>query len=133
MNCHASEEAECHSLLCTVSKGGFFADQFENLANFRAHYEGTGPEIWQQTKGKLHAFVAAAGTGGTIAGISQFLKVFAFWFRFDIAYMHTYIFLRTSVDHCSIDAVLYRKRIRTFSAFLSIPLGLVYLIRSQEE
>ncbi|PKA61072.1 Cysteine synthase [Apostasia shenzhenica] len=55
-------------------KGGFFADQFENLANFRAHYEGTGPEIWEQTGGNLDAFVAAAGTGGTIAGISQYLK-----------------------------------------------------------
>lgn len=57
------------------SQGGYFADQFENLANFRAHYEGTGPEIWAQTGGKLHAFVAAAGTGGTIAGVSRFLKV----------------------------------------------------------
>lgn len=56
------------------SKGGFFADQFENLANFRAHYEGTGPEIWEQTGGNLHAFVAAAGTGGTLAGISRFLQ-----------------------------------------------------------
>ncbi|GLJ07163.1 hypothetical protein SUGI_0060170 [Cryptomeria japonica] len=56
------------------SKGGYFADQFENLANFRAHYEGTGPEIWEQTGGSLHAFVAAAGTGGTLAGISCFLK-----------------------------------------------------------
>ncbi|KAG0488921.1 hypothetical protein HPP92_007732 [Vanilla planifolia] len=55
-------------------KGGFFADQFENLANFRAHYEGTGPEIWEQTEGKLDAFVAAAGTGGTIAGVSRYLK-----------------------------------------------------------
>lgn len=55
-------------------KGGFFADQFENLANFRAHYESTGPEIWEQTGGNLHAFVAAAGTGGTLAGISCFLK-----------------------------------------------------------
>lgn len=55
-------------------KGGFFADQFENLANFRAHYEGTGPEIWDQTGGNLDAFIAAAGTGGTIAGISKFLK-----------------------------------------------------------
>uniref|UniRef100_A0A803MWH0 cysteine synthase n=1 Tax=Chenopodium quinoa TaxID=63459 RepID=A0A803MWH0_CHEQI len=54
--------------------GGFFADQFENLANFRAHCEGTGPEIWEQTEGKLHAFVAAAGTGGTLAGVSHFLK-----------------------------------------------------------
>ncbi|XP_023156539.2 cysteine synthase 2 isoform X1 [Zea mays] len=56
------------------SKGGFFADQFENLANYRAHYECTGPEIWKQTKGNLHAFVAAAGTGGTIAGVSRYLK-----------------------------------------------------------
>ncbi|KAM3743987.1 hypothetical protein ACB098_06G017700 [Castanea mollissima] len=55
-------------------KGGFFADQFENLANFRAHYEGTGPEIWDQTGGSLDAFVAAAGTGGTVAGVSRFLQ-----------------------------------------------------------
>ncbi|KAJ0751372.1 putative cysteine synthase [Helianthus annuus] len=55
-------------------EGGFFADQFENLANYRAHYEGTGPEIWEQTGGKLHAFIAAAGTGGTVAGVSRFLK-----------------------------------------------------------
>lgn len=60
-------------------KGGFFADQFENLANFRAHYEGTGPEIWKQTGGNLHSFVAAAGTGGTVAGVSRFLKVFYFY------------------------------------------------------
>lgn len=57
------------------SKGGYFADQFENMANYRAHYEWTGPEIWEQTKGSLHAFVAAAGTGGTIAGVSRYLKV----------------------------------------------------------
>lgn len=56
-------------------KGGFFADQFENMANYRAHYEWTGPEIWEQTKGNLHAFIAAAGTGGTIAGVSRCLKV----------------------------------------------------------
>lgn len=55
--------------------GGYFADQFENLANFRAHYEGTGPEIWEQVGGKLDAFVAAAGTGGTVAGVSRYLKV----------------------------------------------------------
>ncbi|KAL4566906.1 hypothetical protein LXL04_031032 [Taraxacum kok-saghyz] len=56
------------------NRGGYFADQFENVANYRAHYEGTGPEIWKQTDGKLHAFVAAAGTGGTVAGVSCFLK-----------------------------------------------------------
>ncbi|KAB2615402.1 cysteine synthase 2 [Pyrus ussuriensis x Pyrus communis] len=54
--------------------GGYFADQFENMANFRAHYEGTGPEIWEQTGGNVDAFVAAAGTGGTLAGVSRFLQ-----------------------------------------------------------
>lgn len=56
-------------------KVGFSADQFENFANFRAHYEGTGHEIWEQTSGKLDAFIAVAGTGGTVAGVSCFLKV----------------------------------------------------------
>ncbi|CAL4913276.1 unnamed protein product [Urochloa decumbens] len=73
---HVSMEMP-HSGKCdpsSDSKGGFFADQFENLANYRAHYEWTGPEIWEQTKGSLHAFVAAAGTGGTIAGVSRYLK-----------------------------------------------------------
>lgn len=71
-----SQQEECLSTSSTDYKGGFFADQFENLANYRAHYEGTGPEIWDQTGGNLHAFVAAAGTGGTLAGVSRFLKVF---------------------------------------------------------
>lgn len=63
------------SVFSNDCQGGFFADQFENLANFRAHYEGTGPEIWEQTNGNLDAFVAAAGTGGTVAGVSSFLQV----------------------------------------------------------
>lgn len=53
---------------------GFFADQFENKSNFYAHYEGTGPEIWRQTSGKLHAFVSGAGTGGTIGGVGHYIK-----------------------------------------------------------
>lgn len=53
---------------------GFFADQFENTANYLAHQESTGPEIYQQTNGKLDAFVAGAGTGGTIAGVALALK-----------------------------------------------------------
>lgn len=53
---------------------GFFADQFENRSNFDAHYNGTGPEIWRQTNSYVDAFVSGAGTGGTIAGIGQFLK-----------------------------------------------------------
>lgn len=72
--CTAEEEKE-PSLSSESVTGGFFADQFENLANYRAHYEGTGPEIWQQTHGNIDAFVAAAGTGGTLAGVSRFLQV----------------------------------------------------------
>ena len=67
-------ETQDYSFLSNC-KGGFFADQFENLANYRAHYEGTGPEIWEQTGGCIDAFIAAAGTGGTVAGVSRFLKV----------------------------------------------------------
>nr|XP_010939245.1 cysteine synthase 2 isoform X2 [Elaeis guineensis] len=74
INGHTPQQEACHPISSTDCKGGFFADQFENLANFRAHYEWTGPEIWEQTRGNLHAFVAAAGTGGTVAGISRFLK-----------------------------------------------------------
>ena len=53
---------------------GYFADQFENEANWQAHYNGTGPEIFQQCGGKVDAFVAGAGTGGTIAGVARYLK-----------------------------------------------------------
>ena len=53
---------------------GFFVDQFESDANWRAHFEGTGPEIFEQCGGLLDAFVAGAGTGGTIAGVAKFLK-----------------------------------------------------------
>ncbi len=51
-----------------------WANQFDNLANRRAHYETTGPEIWAQTDGKVDAWVAATGTGGTYAGTAMFFK-----------------------------------------------------------
>jgi cysteine synthase len=54
--------------------GAFFANQFENGSNWRAHYASTGPEIWRQTQGKIDAFVMGAGTGGTLAGVSKYLK-----------------------------------------------------------
>ena len=53
---------------------GYFADQFENEANWQAHCEGTGPEIFQQCGGEVDAFVAGAGTGGTISGVARYLK-----------------------------------------------------------
>jgi cysteine synthase len=54
--------------------GVIFADQWNNLDNRRAHYVSTGPEIWQQTDGKVDGFICAIGTGGTIAGISAYLR-----------------------------------------------------------
>jgi cysteine synthase A len=54
--------------------GWFWANQFNNLSNPAAHYKTTGPEIWEQTAGGVTAFVSAIGTGGTLAGTSQFLK-----------------------------------------------------------
>jgi cysteine synthase A len=54
--------------------GALWANQFDNLANRRAHYGSTGPEIWQQTGGRLDAWVAATGTGGTYAGVALYLK-----------------------------------------------------------
>ena len=54
--------------------GVLFADQWNNLDNRAAHYVSTGPEIWQQTDGKVDGFICAIGTGGTIAGTSSYLR-----------------------------------------------------------
>ena len=51
-----------------------FADQWNNLDNPKAHYDSTGPEIWQQTNGKIDGFICSVGTGGTLAGTSRDLK-----------------------------------------------------------
>jgi cysteine synthase A len=61
-------------LNATEPHGAIWANQFDNTANRRAHAETTGPEIWDQTEGKVDAFVAAVGSGGTIAGVSDALK-----------------------------------------------------------
>ena len=55
-------------------ENAIWANQFDNLANRRAHYETTGPEIWAQTDGKVDAWVTATGTGGTYAGVGMYLK-----------------------------------------------------------
>jgi cysteine synthase B len=58
-----------------VAKGGYvMLDQFANPDNWRAHYETTGPELWQQTNGELTHFVSSMGTTGTIMGVSRFMK-----------------------------------------------------------
>ncbi|HKU47792.1 MAG TPA: cysteine synthase A [Burkholderiales bacterium] len=54
--------------------GGFWANQWENTANRDGHYKSTGPEIWQQTEGRVDGFTCAIGTGGTLAGVSRYLK-----------------------------------------------------------
>ncbi len=54
--------------------GVLFADQWNNLDNRKAHYLSTGPEIWQQTEGKVDGFICAIGTGGTLAGVATYLR-----------------------------------------------------------
>jgi cysteine synthase A len=58
----------------TEPNGVLFADQWNNLDNPKAHYASTGPEIWQQTDGKVDGFICSVGTGGTLAGTSAYLK-----------------------------------------------------------
>ncbi|OHC71896.1 MAG: cysteine synthase A, partial [Rhodospirillales bacterium RIFCSPLOWO2_01_FULL_65_14] len=61
-------------LAATEKNGVLYANQWDNIANRRAHYEGTAPEIWEQTDRKIDGFICAIGTGGTLAGCSLFFK-----------------------------------------------------------
>ncbi|MFH4201832.1 pyridoxal-phosphate dependent enzyme, partial [Acinetobacter baumannii] len=54
----------------------FYPDQYNNPANWRAHYDGTGVEIWQQTEGRITHFLAGLGTSGTFVGTTRRLKEF---------------------------------------------------------
>jgi len=60
--------------IASEMENAIWANQFDNLANRQAHYETTGKEIWEQTDGKIDAFVTATGTGGTLAGVAMYLK-----------------------------------------------------------
>nr|OQO24619.1 hypothetical protein B0A51_09599 [Rachicladosporium sp. CCFEE 5018] len=70
----ARRRAEQHTANPDLPGRGFFADQFENTANYLAHQNTTGPEIYAQTSGSLNVFVGGAGTGGTISGVALALK-----------------------------------------------------------
>jgi cysteine synthase A len=62
------------ALARTEPNGAIWANQFDNVANRQAHVEGTGPEIWSQTDGKVDGFVCAVGSGGTLAGVAMALQ-----------------------------------------------------------
>ena len=60
--------------IAAETPGSFYLNQYHNPDNIEAHYVSTGPEIWEQTDGKLDVFVAGIGTGGTMSGVGKFLK-----------------------------------------------------------
>jgi len=67
-------ERMAQDLAATEPNGVLYANQWDNLSNCEGHYRSTGPEIWAQTDGRVDGFVSAIGTGGTIAGVSRYLK-----------------------------------------------------------
>ncbi|MDV6170161.1 pyridoxal-phosphate dependent enzyme [Flavobacterium sp. DG1-102-2] len=60
--------------LAEETPNSWYVNQYDNMSNTAAHYEQTGPEIWEQTEGKITHFVVGVGTGGTISGVAKFLK-----------------------------------------------------------
>jgi cystathionine beta-synthase len=73
----AEDERSYYSVARRLSKeipNSVWMNQYDNLSNRQAHYESTGPEIWQQTDGRITHFVVGIGTGGTVTGVSKYLK-----------------------------------------------------------
>src|SRR5687767_204901 len=71
---HPDNYVEMAKRIAKQTPGAILANQFYNPANPQAHYDTTGPELWEQTEGRITHFVAAAGTGGTISGVGRYLK-----------------------------------------------------------
>jgi len=70
---HVSER-KAEELAKSHPQGAIWANQFDNIANRDGHYRTTGPEIWEQTDGTVDGFICAVGSGGTLAGVEQFLR-----------------------------------------------------------
>ena len=60
--------------IAATTENAWYVNQYDNMSNTQAHYEQTGPEIWEQTEGKVTHFVVGVGTGGTISGVGKYLK-----------------------------------------------------------
>lgn len=76
-NVEPSDPNSYYSTAARLNKeipNSFYPNQYDNLSNTKAHYESTGPEIWRDTEGKITHYAAGVGTGGTICGVSQYLK-----------------------------------------------------------
>jgi cystathionine beta-synthase len=76
-NVEADDPRSYYSVARRLSKeipNAYYPNQYDNLSNRQAHYEGTGPEIWEQTEGKVTHLVVGTGTGGTISGTARYLK-----------------------------------------------------------
>ena len=71
---HPEHYQDLAAKIVSETPGAFFTDQFNNPSNPTIHETTTGPEIWEQMEGKIDAFVAGVGTGGTISGVGKFLK-----------------------------------------------------------